>query len=124
MPTCAEAILFCRETGDGHGTTLVITDAGIEAIGRAIKTPSAAEDAHHIPDAGKTVPRAGSKTATLVAMLRAPTGATIARITTALGWQKHTARGAMTNLHKRYPDLVIASEKPEGAPERIYRIVE
>jgi len=28
----------------------------------------------------------------------------------------------MTNLTKRYPHLAVTSAKPEGAPERIYRL--
>ncbi len=113
-----------RKTGDGHGTTLVITDAGLEAIGGETVPPSPAQSADYIGDVDKKVPRTGSKQAILVEMLRSPTGATLASITSTLGWQKHTARGAMSNLHKRYPALSVTSEKPEGSPKRIYRIVE
>ena len=60
--------LVWRETGDGHGVTLVATDVGLAAIG--IETDSAetkpTEDA-----APKTrAPREGTKQATLIAMLR------------------------------------------------------
>lgn len=40
-------------------------------------------------------PRGGTKQATLIAMLRAPDGATIEEIMAATGWQSHTVRGAM-----------------------------
>jgi hypothetical protein len=55
-----------RETGDGHGTTLVITDAGLEAIGLEIPT--------RLPDPApaKLKTRAGTKQALLISMLRAP----------------------------------------------------
>jgi len=110
-----------RTTGDGHGTTLIITDAGMAAIGVKPNTTQP-QPADHIPDAGKKVPRAGSKLAALVAMLKEPEGATLANISAGLGWQPHTSRGAMTNLQKRYPDLAVTSAKPEGAAERVYRI--
>ena len=98
-----------RETGDGHGVTLIATDAGLAAIG--IETDSAetkpTEDA-----APKTrTPREGTKQATLIAMLRAPDGATVAEIMTATGWQSHTVRGAMSGALKKKLGLEVTSEK-------------
>jgi len=107
-----------RKTGDGHGTTLVITEAGFEAIG--VEATTAQPD----PDQPKPKLRASTKLALLVEMLRAPDGATIAEITKATGWQRHTARGAMANLKKRHPDLVVTSETPRHKLGRIYRIIE
>jgi hypothetical protein len=79
-----------RETGDGHGVTLVATDAGLAAIGiepeDANPAPAGATDApteEPAPDtpapnrspAPKTrTPREGTKQATLIAMLRARRG--------------------------------------------------
>lgn len=122
-----------RETGDGHGTTLVATDAGLAAIG--IETdetkivPASATDAP--PDDRATnapsgaaqstrTPRAGTKQAALIAMLRAPDGATIEEITTATGWQAHTVRGAIAGALKKKLGLDVTSEKVEGRG-RIYR---
>ena len=108
-----------RETGDGHGVTLVATDAGLAAIG--IETDSAetkpTEDA-----APKTrTPREGTKQATLIAMLRAPDGATIAEIMGATGWQSHTVRGAMSGALKKKLGLEVTSEKVEGRG-RVYSL--
>jgi Protein of unknown function (DUF3489) len=74
-----------RETGDGHGTTLIITDAGLEAVG--VKPDMAKPDSE--PAKPKT--RAGTKQARLIEMLQAPDGATISEIVTALDWQSHYA---------------------------------
>ncbi len=95
-----------RETGDGHGVTLVATDAGLAAIGiepeDANTAPAGATDAPpeepspNAPTGTETAPKArtpreGTKQATLIAMLRAPEGATIEEIMAATGWQSHYA---------------------------------
>jgi len=55
-----------------------------------------------------------SKQDMLIAMLSADGGATIAEITTALGWQPHTARGVISGVLKKKLGLPIISEKVEG----------
>jgi len=95
-----------RETGDGHGTTLVATDAGLAAIGIEPEDENTSpEGATDVPTEGPApetlsetsaapkarTPREGTKQATLIAMLRAPDGATIEEITAATGWQSHYA---------------------------------
>lgn len=125
-----------RETGDGHGVTLVATDAGLAAIGiepeDANTAPAGATDApteEPAPDtpnepeaAPKTrPPREGTKQATLIAMLRAPEGATIEEIMAARGWQSHTVRGAMAGALKKKLGLEVTSEKVEGRG-RVYRL--
>jgi hypothetical protein len=95
-----------RETGDGHGTTLVATDAGLAAIriepedthtapmsAPDAPTEEAAPDTPAEPDAAPKArtPRERTKQATLIAMLRAPDGATIDEIMTATDWQSHYA---------------------------------
>jgi hypothetical protein len=95
-----------RETGDGHGVTLVATDAGFAAIGieteDANSAPAGATDApteEPAPDAPteptaapKTrTPRTGTKQAKLIEMLRSEGGATIDEIVEAIGWQPHYA---------------------------------
>lgn len=107
-----------RETGDGHGVTLVATDAGLAAIG--IETDSAAVKPTEGAAPKKRAPREGTKQATLIAMLRAPDGATIAEIMEATGWQSHTVRGAMSGALKKKLGLNITSEKEEGRG-RVYR---
>ncbi|TCM78072.1 DUF3489 domain-containing protein [Rhodovulum steppense] len=118
-----------RETGDGHGVTLVATDAGLAAIGIEIDDANPApagatgaptdEPAPDTPTGAETAPktrtpREGTKQATLIAMLRAPDGATIEEIVAALDWQAHTARGAISGALKKKLGLTITSEKIEG----------
>lgn len=125
-----------RETGDGHGVTLVATDAGLAAIGieteDANPAPTGAMDApteEPAPDAPTgheaapkaRTPREGTKQATLVAMPRAPGGATIKEITAATGWQSHTVRGAMAGALKKKLRLQVTSEKVDGRG-RVYRL--
>jgi len=99
-----------RKTGDGHGTTLVITDAGLEAIGVAPESERV-----------KPKPRTGTKQAMLIGMLEAPDGATIAEIAKATNWLPHTIRGAMSGALKKRLGLAITSEKVEGRG-RTYKI--
>jgi hypothetical protein len=122
-----------RETGDGHGVTLTATDAGLAAIGiepeDANLAPAGAptkEPARDNPTeteaAPKTrTPREGTKQATLIAMLRAPDGATIEEIMAATGWQSHTVRGAMAGALKKKLGLEVTSEKVENRG-RVYKL--
>ena len=108
-----------RETGDGHGTTLIATEAGLAAVGiaplvyRAIASArnAQAEPASSIAD----VPvRAGTKQAAIIALLQRPEGASIAEIAEATGWQHHSARGLVSGALKKRLGLPILSEKFEG----------
>ncbi|MBM1222725.1 DUF3489 domain-containing protein [Ponticoccus sp. SC2-23] len=105
-----------RETGDGHGVTLVATDAGLAAIGIEPDTSAAPE-----PSPKTRTPREGTKQATLIAMLRMPNGATIEEIMAATGWQSHTVRGAMAGALKKRLGLEVSSEKIEGRG-RVYSL--
>jgi hypothetical protein len=117
------------ETGEGHGVMLVATDAGLAAIGiepeRTRAAPAdepTADTTTETESAPKArLPREGTKQATLIAMLRAPDGATIEEITAATGWQSHTVRGAMSGALKKRFGLMVKSEKVEGRG-RVYRI--
>ena len=105
-----------RETGDGHGVTLVATDAGLAAIGIEPDASAAPE-----PAPKTRTPREGTKQATLIAMLRAPDGATIEEIMAATGWQSHTVRGAMAGALKKKLGLEVTSEKVENRG-RVYKL--
>ena len=114
-----------RETGDGHGTTLVVTDAGLLAIGIV---PVAAQRiaADHQSAGGEAatkqpIVRAGTKQAMLIALLQAPDGATMDTIMAATGWQAHTVRGAMSGALGKKLGLIVTSAK-EGDGARVYRI--
>ena len=114
-----------RETGDGHGTTLIATEAGLEAIGIepvVVSAVASARKAKPKPgqaqtpdDVAKPVAiRPGTKQAQIIAMLQRPEGATVAEIVAATSWQAHTARGAISGAIKKKLGLPIAAEKVEG----------
>jgi len=116
-----------RETGDGHGTTLIATAAGLEAIGIepvVAKATSAPRKAKPQPD-GKTAitvaTRAGTKQAQIIALLQRPEGASIAEIVEATTWQAHTARGAISGVLKKKLGYAITSVKEQGRGS-VYRI--
>ena len=114
-----------RETGDGHGTTLIVTDAGLLAVGIesvVIKTVAAIHKHDAEAPAPKVpTPRAGTKQAMLISLLRAPDGTTMDEIVAATGWLAHTARGAMSGALGKKLGLVVTSEK-DAARGRVYRL--
>jgi hypothetical protein len=114
-----------RETGDGHGTTLVVTMAGLQVIGIepvVVKISvashggaSAQSDAKHPPL------RTGTKQALLISMLRRPEGVTMPEIVAATGWHAHSARGALSGALGKKLGLEVVSAK-DDARGRVYRI--
>lgn len=64
-------------------------------------------------------PREGTKQAKLVSMLSRKSGATLAKASETLGWQRHTTRATMTGLRKR--GYVIERQARDGKPS-VYRI--
>ncbi|MBX9738688.1 MAG: DUF3489 domain-containing protein [Beijerinckiaceae bacterium] len=128
-----------RETGDGHGVTLAITEAGLAALGiTADSAPQAADGGEVAVEASDAAPtpesppaaateaparkvRDGTKQAALIDMLRSPDGATIAEIAAATGWLTHTVRGAIAGALKKKLGLEVVSEKIE-ARGRVYRL--
>ena len=111
-----------RETGDGLGTTLVVTDAGLRVIG--IEPTLAQTMAVNQKDSEQVkspTPRAGTKQAMLIDLLRTPDGATMDEIVAATGWLAHTARGAMSGALGKKLGLVVTSEK-DAARGRVYRL--
>jgi len=119
--------LLWRETGDGQGTTPVISDAGLLAIGiepvTEQTTTAIPNDAAEVPKPRPKAPtpREGTKQALLIRMLRAPTGATMEEIVAATGWQAQSARGAMSGALGKKLGLIVTSAK-EADRGRVYRI--
>ncbi|MDO8984496.1 DUF3489 domain-containing protein [Cypionkella sp.] len=111
-----------RETGDGHGTTLKVTNAGLAAIGIVPELPAQA-DLPEKTDADPVRPslRAGTKQAQLIALLEAPEGVTIEAIIAATGWRSHSVRGFMSGTLGKKLGLNVTSTKEEGRA-RVYRI--
>ena len=120
---------FWRETGDGHGTTLIVTDAGLLAIGIepvVVKTviamrKHAAETPAPTEATAQPKQRAGTKQAMLIEMLRRPEGGTMEEIMATTGWLAHSARGAMSGALGKKLGLIVTSAREEGRG-RVYRI--
>ena len=126
-----------RETGDGHGTTLIATEAGLEAIGiepvvantvTGLRKAKQATEAQAGPvasgaaEAPKPITiRTGTKQAQIIALLERPEGASIAEITAATGWMAHSARGLISGALKKKLglDVTVATAAGRG---RIYHI--
>jgi hypothetical protein len=114
---------------------LRITRAGLEAIGiepedagdiwtgatEGARLAAAAEvegrarsgaPADTQPDAAAPrTPRAGSKQALMIALLKRPEGATVEQIAAATGWQHHTIRGAISGALKKKLGLTIETTR-------------
>jgi hypothetical protein len=128
-----------RDTGDGHSVTLVITAAGLAALGLEPepKTEITAESeasskAEAVNTELETSPatatarrerktRDGTKQAAMIAMLQRPEGAALEDLVAATGWQSHTVRGAMAGALKKKLGLTIESEKVENRG-RVYKV--
>ena len=63
------------------------------------------------PLARRPQPRANTKQALMIEMLRQPEGATVEQIADATGWQNHTVRGAIAGTLKKKLGLMITTER-------------
>jgi len=61
-----------------------------------------------------------TKHARVIAMLRMPTGATIAAIMTATDWQQHSVRGFLAGVVRKKLGLNLVSDQTDKG--RVYRI--
>ena len=86
------------------------------------KAPAGKPKSQSPMDAPKLVGklRADSKQAGVIAMLRAPAGATIAAMAGATGWQPHSVRGFLAGVVRKKLGLNLISEA--GDAGRVYRI--
>lgn len=135
----AEAAQAWREEKDGSHLALIITPAGLEAIGVAPETggpsraakPNAAKKKRHSSEKGRpTDPaaastagkvRPGTKLAALVELLGRKQGGTLGEAIEATGWQAHSVRGAISGTLKKRLGLTVTSEVVTGRG-RTYRI--
>jgi hypothetical protein len=70
--------------------------------------------------AEKPTPRAGTKQAQMIEMLKRPEGATVEQIAAATGWQRHTVRGAISGALKKKLGLTVeASRTREVGPNKV-----
>ena len=67
-------------------------------------------------------PRSNTKQARIIAMLRAPVGATVDAIAATMGWQQHSVRGFLAGVIRKKLALNLISER--GIKGRVYRVVE
>src|SRR5262245_13140056 len=79
---------------------------------------SAVSQRQQSPETGRAV----SKQARVIAMLRAPRGATIQAVIHATGWQPHSVRGFLAGVVRKKLGLNLVSAAAEGA--RVYRIAD
>lgn len=124
-------------------TTLIITPAGLAAIGIADEATSSAKSgdkgaqrrtrarkAGKGSKVAKKTPRARtsdkreSKQDAVIALLQRPRGATIEEMMEATGWQAHSVRGFMSGALKKRLGLEVGSEKDKKSGERRYRIAD
>jgi Protein of unknown function (DUF3489) len=69
--------------------------------------------------AAPRTPRAGTKQALMIALLKRPAGATVEQIAAATGWQHHTIRGAISGaLKKRFGLAVETTHNREIGPHK------
>jgi hypothetical protein len=137
----ARGVETWRQTGDGEGVTLAITDAGLQAIGvepdQETKTQAAADQgqdksrrrptSREVADPtakvvrSSTMVRPGTKHALLIDLLRRKDGASIDEIVSATRWQPHSVRGAISGALKKKLGLTVTSVPVEGRG-RVYRL--
>ena len=95
------------------------------------KAAKAAKPAKAAP-AERPTPRAGTKQAKMIELLKRPEGATVAQIAAVTGWQHHTIRGAISGALKKKLGLTVeATRTREVGPNKtgakgsikVYRIV-
>ena len=79
----------------------------------AQRSPQNKQEARR-PDA-----RTGSKTAKILELIRRASGATLAEMERATGWQPHSIRGFLSTASKRLHVKIDSSK--DGAGRRIYR---
>jgi len=86
----------------------------------ARKTPKPVSRRQPAPASSRSAARPNTKHARIIAMLRMPTGTTIAAIMTATDWQQHSVRGFLAGVVRKKLGLNLVSEQTDKG--RVYRI--
>ena len=104
-----------RSRRPAHGTEADSARHAGQAQGQGAK---AAKPGKAAP-AEKPTPRAGTKQALMIEMLKRPEGATVEQIAAATGWQHHTIRGAISGALKKKLGLTVeATRTREVGPNK------
>jgi hypothetical protein len=119
-----------------EGATPAAADSAADAPATASEANGAAKRAKTKPAKGKgekatktapatgepsakPTPRAGTKQAQMIEMLKRPEGATVEQIAKATGWQHHTIRGAISGALKKKLGLTVeATRTREVGPNK------
>jgi hypothetical protein len=91
-------------------------------LNRKVKSATATKKAADRQKPVQPKPRANSRQAEVLELLRGPQGSTIPVIMKATGWQQHSVRGFFAGVVRKKLGLTLRSEKPNDG-DRIYRIV-
>ena len=93
-------------------------------VGQAKAAPKGqAKPAKKIAKTAKaSTPRAESKGAKILDLIRRPKGATLAEIMKATDWQAHSVRGFISGALGKKLGLKVESAKREGDDERVYTL--
>ena len=86
----------------------------------ARKTAKPASRKRSTPASSRSAAEPDTKHARIIAMLRMPTGATIAAIMTITDWQQHSIRGFLAGVVRKKLGLNLVSEQTDKG--RVYRI--
>jgi hypothetical protein len=73
-----------------------------------------------VPTPSRSTAGPDTKHARVIAMLRKPTGATIAAVMAATDWQQHSVRGFLAGIVRKKLGLNLVSEQTDKG--RLYRI--
>jgi hypothetical protein len=87
--------------------------------GKAKAAPTASGSGADAQPTSRPTPRAGTKQAQTIELLKRPEGATVEQIAVATGWQRHTIRGAISGALKKKLGLTVeATRTNEVGPNR------
>ncbi len=128
----AQAVEAPAPTTEADGAPAPAKRKGKAKATKAAPTASKPEAATGAAPTGKPTPRAGTKQALMIEMLKRPEGATVEQIAAATGWQHHTIRGAISGALKKKLGLTVEAIRiREVGPNKtgakgsstVYRIV-
>jgi hypothetical protein len=121
-PTSAEAGSAGQGPAEAAQADMTAAPARRKAVRKASATaaaPAASEPEAAREPSAKPTPRAGTKQAKMIEMLKRPEGATVEQIAEATGWQHHTIRGAISGALKKKLSLTAeATRTREVGPNK------